>query len=158
MERFLPSLDLATIAAVMPLAAGGLLENLGGLLEAFWGVAVSLVLLLAPWTPLFAWIAFWLFAVNWVKFRATLLQGAWVGVVLLGLVTVLIWGSIAPPPGGTHSLLGLELSNFVGKTVYVTTLFCIMFLCGSVQLAGCCPGCCRFEETEEPADDAQAVH
>jgi hypothetical protein len=37
-----------------------------------------------------------------------------------------------------HYLLGLRVSNFVGKTVYVTGLICIMFLCGSVQLGGCC--------------------
>ena len=37
-----------------------------------------------------------------------------------------------------HYLLGLRVSNLVGKTVYVTGLICIMFLCGSVQLGGCC--------------------
>ncbi|HUG90262.1 MAG TPA: hypothetical protein VML55_05485 [Planctomycetaceae bacterium] len=37
-----------------------------------------------------------------------------------------------------HRLLGLRVSNFVGKAVYVTALVCIMFLCGSVQLGGCC--------------------
>jgi hypothetical protein len=47
--------------------------------------------------------------------------------------------------------VGLSLSNYVGKTVYVTALVCIMFLCGSVQLSGCCAACCRFEEDEPHA-------
>ena len=109
-----------------------------------------------PWTPLIAWIAFWMFAVNWVKFRAVLLEGGWAGIVLFGFVTVLVWGTIAPPMGGTHNILGLGLSNYVGKTVYVTTMFCIMFLCGSVQLAGAWPSCCCFnsdEQSEEPGHD-----
>jgi hypothetical protein len=98
----------------------------------------SLVSTLAPWTPLIAWVAFWTLAVNWVQLRSFLLQGGWIGVVLLGLVTVLVWGVVAPPETGVHTLLGLEVSNFVGKTVYVTTLIVIMLLCGSTQLSGCC--------------------
>ena len=137
----------------------GLLNSLGDMVLALWDVAAWAVVLILPWTPLIAWIAFWLFAVNWVKLREVLLQGAWIGVVLVGLVTVLLWGTIAPPVGGSHDMLGLSLSNFVGKTVYVTTLFCIMFLCGSVQLSGFCSSCCQFEEDEEPADDhAHASH
>lgn len=140
-------------------SSGGLLESLGDLLTALMDVFISLVDLVLPWAPLIAWIAFWLFAVNWVKLRAAMLQGAWVGVVLIGLVMVLVWGSIAPPDGGTHDMLGLSLSNYVGKTVYVTTLFCIMFLCGSVQLSGFCASCCQFDDEEEPADDhAHAAH
>ncbi len=52
--------------------------------------------------------------------------------LLFGFAMILIWGVINPPPNGHHYLLGLTLSNFVGKTVYVTTLLAIMFLCGSV--------------------------
>ncbi|MFV0445488.1 MAG: hypothetical protein ACK5Q5_18060 [Planctomycetaceae bacterium] len=99
-----------------------------------WSLAKSV----APWTPLIAWVVFWTLAVNWVKLREVLLQGGWIGVLLLGLVAVLVWGVIAPPEGGVHSLLGLHVSNFVGKTVYVTTLIVIMLLCGSTQLSGSC--------------------
>jgi hypothetical protein len=84
-----------------------------------------------------AWIVFWTFGVNWVRLRELIVhQGGWIAIVLLLLVTVLVWGTIAPPEGGFHYLLGLKLSNYFGKLVYVTTLFAIMFLCGSVQLAG----------------------
>ena len=123
-----------------------LFDSLLQLFLALWDVVADIGLLLLPVIPLAAWIVFWLFGVNWVKLRQVLLQGGWIGVVLIGLVAVLIWGSIAPPPGGSHFILGLKLSNFVGKTVLVTTLFCIMFLCGSVQLSGCCASCCSFEE------------
>ncbi|MFO0918596.1 MAG: hypothetical protein U0872_09810 [Planctomycetaceae bacterium] len=58
----------------------------------------------------------------------------------------LIWGVIAPPATGSHYLLGLTLSNFVGKTVYVTALFTIMLLCGSVQLSGACGDWATFPE------------
>ena len=46
-----------------------------------------------------------------------------------------------------------------GKTVYVTALFCIMFLCGSVQLSGCCNSMCCFEDEEQAAEEtAHAAH
>ncbi len=128
--------------------------SLVDLFVALWGIAYSLVQLVTPWTPLLAWVAFWLFAVNWVKLRQVLLQGAWTGVVLTGLVMVIVWGSISP---GNHELFGLHVSNFVGKTVYVTMLFCIMFLCGSVQLAGFLPNCCRFAEVGPAEDDHHAT-
>lgn len=105
----------------------------------------TLVHKLAPWTPLIAWVAFWTLAVNWVQLRTWLLKGGWIGLVLLGLATVLVWGVVAPPESGVHSLLGLKVSNFVGKTVYVTTLIVIMLLCGSTQLSGCCDSLLNLE-------------
>jgi len=93
---------------------------------------------LLPILPLVAWILFWLFAVNWTQLRETLLNGAWIGLLLIGFAAVVSWCAIAPPAAGTHDILGLSVSNFVGKTVYVTMLFSIMFLCGAVQLSGCC--------------------
>lgn len=130
-----------------------LLFSLKTLLDAVLDVLVSLGGVVWPLLPLLTWIGFWLFAVNWVRYRQVLLSGGWVGVVLIGLMTILIWGAIAPPPGGAHHILGLSLSNYVGKTVYVTSLFVIMLLCGSVQLSGACGNCCRFED-ETPLTSA----
>ena len=45
---------------------------------------------------------------------------------------------------------GLEPSGFVVKLVYVTGLFCVALLCGTVQLSGCCGICGRFEEDADP--------
>lgn len=125
-----------------------LIQSVSELFFALWNVVYALLVLLLPWTPLAAWIVFWLFAVSWISLRKVMLSGGFIGVVLLGLVIALVWGVVAPPEGGSHFILGLTLSNFVGKIVYVTALFCIMFLCGSLQLAGCCGECCRFEDDE----------
>ena len=126
-----------------------LLEIIAG----FWNLIVGLVTVVVPWTPLIAWICFWLFAVNWVKFREVMLKGGSIAVALIGVTMILVWGSVSPSP---HFFFDHEISNFVGKTVYVTALFCIMFLCGSVQLSGCCAKCCNFEETEP--EEAHAAH
>ena len=147
----------ASILSQIPLAeTAGLWESLLSLIVALWNVLVSLVTVVAPWMPLLAWIVFWLFAVNWVKLREVIIQGGWLGVVLIGLVTALIWGTVDPSP---HAMLNLELRNYVGKIVYVSVLFCIMFLCGLVQLAGFAPACCGFsQEEDESAANGHAVH
>ena len=128
-----------------------LLQSLLDLVLAFWNVIEALVWMLIPWSPLFAWIAFWTFAVNWTNLRSVLLKGGWIGLLLIGLVWVLVWGSVAPPVG-KHEIFGLSLSNYVGKVVYVTMLYCIMFLCGSVQLSGALGSCCTPKEEELIAD------
>ena len=135
-----------------------LLNSLLELVIADWKVVESVFHLVLPWTPLVAWVAFWLLAVNWVKYRAVLLKGGWTGLFFIGLMMILIWGLIAPPSDSVHHVFGLSLSNFVGKTVYVTALFSIMFLCGSVQLSGACGSLVCFKhEDEEPADHGHAA-
>ena len=99
------------------------------------------------------WILFWTMAVNWVRLRRILLSGGWIGLLLVALMTVLVWGSVAPPEGGTHYLLGLRVSNFIGKMVYVTGFVCIMLICGSVQLA-----VNPHQEEEPPAEEHAHAH
>ena len=129
-----------------------LLESILNLIVAVWNVVRDIFVLVLPWTPLVAWVAFWLLAVNWVKYRAVLVKGGWTGLFFIGLMMILIWGLIAPPVDGFHHVFGLSLSNFVGKTVYVTALFSIMFVCGSVQLSGACGSLACFKSEDEPAD------
>jgi hypothetical protein len=112
---------------------------------ALFEVFTAMLTVLIPWTPLAAWVAFWLLAVNWVKLRESLAKGGWIGLVLIGAITVLVWGSVAPGAGG-NSFFGLSVGNFVEKTVYVSGLACIMFLAGALQLSGCCSEMCQFEE------------
>ena len=114
-------------------------------------VVVNLARVILPWLPLLAWIAFWTFAVNWAKALPILRKGGMVGVILLMFVAVLVWGAMAPPAEGRHVLLGLSVSNYVGKFIYVTMLACIALLCGSAQLSGAFGRLCEFPE--EPADD-----
>jgi len=122
--------------------------SLQKLLEAGWLVVMNLLVVVVPWTPLIAWVAFWLLAVNWEKLYPVLAKGAIIGVLLIGLMMILIWGLIAPPADGMHHLFGLNPSNFVGKTVYVTILFTIMALCGSVQLSGAYGSLTHFADDE----------
>jgi hypothetical protein len=129
-----------------------LADSLYQLVIALGELILALGALLVRYLPLAAWIAYWTFGVNWVRFRRVLLDGGWVGVVLLALVAILVWGTISPPASGTHSFLGLALNNLVGKTVLVTTLICIMFLCGSVQLSGFGGALLRLERQEALAE------
>ena len=135
-------------------ALRSLLDSLLNLFYSLVDIVVALGELILPWSALILFIAYWLLCVNWVSLRSILLRGGWVGLVLIGLVMVLVWGSIAPPmtDTGTHNILGLQLSNFVGKTVYVTMLFCIILLCGSVQLSGSVKPLLRLQdEDSEPS-------
>lgn len=135
-----------------------LLSSLRELILALSDLVVALGSLLLPVIPLAVWIAFWLFAVNWVKLRQALLSGGMFGLLLIGLVMILVWGVVAPPQEGVHNFLGLKLSNFVGKTVLVTGLACIMLLCGSVQLSGFCSSWCQFEDDSAEGELHAALH
>ncbi|GIX03858.1 MAG: hypothetical protein KatS3mg113_0864 [Planctomycetaceae bacterium] len=116
-------------------------------------LVLSLLFLMLPWSPLLAWVAFWLFAVNWVKLREILLQGGIIAVFLIALMTILVWGLVSPPVSGSHYIVGLTVGNFVGKTVYVTSLLVIMFLCGSVQLTGLCDAWLHFADDGAVTED-----
>lgn len=130
-----------------------LLDSLTALLQALAQVLAVLGEAIVPWWPLIAWIAFWTFAVNWVRLREFLLAGGWIGVLLIAVMTVLVWGVVLPPADGAHHLLGLNVSNFVGKFMYVTALLVIMLLCGSVQLSGSVDRYLHFAEPEDESHD-----
>lgn len=122
------------------------------LVTAAWQLLVALLFVITPWAPLVGYLAFWLFAVDWVKYRLVIIRGGWIGVLLVVFMATLVWGLIAPPPGDYHNILGLHLSNFVGKFLYVAAFTVMMFLCGSVQLSGLCGAWAQFPE-DAPADD-----
>lgn len=137
-------------------ALGQLIDSFQQLFLSLFSIVGNLFALVLPWTPLIAWVAFWLLCVNWVKLRTIFIRGGWIGFVLLAFVMILVWGAVAPPTSGSHNLLGLKLSNYVGKTVYVTFLFCIILLCGSVQLSGAVKAV--FPEDEPEEDHGHAHH
>lgn len=126
------------------------------LVAALWQLTLALVFLVAPWTPLLAYVGFWLYAVDWLKLRPVIARGGWIAVLLIAVMTTLIWGLVAPP-ADSHYLLGRPVSNFAGKFVYVSALVTIMFLCGSVQLSGLCGNWATFKE-DAPADDHHGGH
>jgi len=131
-----------------------LLDSLLQLMIALWSTFYSLAVLVLQYAPLIAWVAFWLLAVNWVKYRHVLANGGWIGLILIGFVMVLVWGLVAPPQAGHHHFFGLRPSNFYGKMIYVTGLYVIMFLCGSLQLSGTVDSLTRFDEEEESTQAA----
>lgn len=134
-----------------------LLESLLALVTALWSFLSAVFTLVLPWTPLLAWVAFWLLAVNWVKYAAVLAKGGWTGLVFTGFMIIMMWGLIAPPEAGVHYVLGLSLSNFVGKAVYVVSLIVISFLCGAAQMSGACGSLVCFKDDEESADQSHAA-
>lgn len=128
-----------------------LFSSLVNVLASLLALVLSLVRVLIPWIPLLGWVGFWGLAVNWTKTFPILRRGGFLGVLLLMLVSVLVWGSVAPPEAGKHYLLGLAVSNFTGKFIYVTMLTCIAMLCGSAQLSGVFGRLAVFPD--EPAED-----
>jgi len=133
-----------------------LLQSLVNVLWSLLDVVVALVRVILPWLPLLAWLAYWSLAVNWAKTTRILWNGGFIGVLLLMLVTVLVWGAVAPPIEGTHSLFGLTVSNYAGKFIYVTMLTCITLLCGSVQMSGTFGSLVDFPN-EDGQDEVDAV-
>ncbi|HLJ11153.1 MAG TPA: hypothetical protein VKU82_08190 [Planctomycetaceae bacterium] len=125
--------------------------------ESIWDLLAAVWTVLLPWTPLAAWVVFWMFAVNWLQLRERIARGGWVGLVLIAAIAVLVWGTVAPGDGA-FDFFGLRVSNFVEKTVYVSGLVVIMFLAGAVQLSGCCAGCCKFDEPVQITDAHEAAH
>ena len=131
-----------------------LLQSLINVLWSLLAVVVTFARVVLPWLPLLAWLAYWSLAVNWVKATRILRSGGFIGVLLLMFVTVLVWGAVAPPIEGTHSLFGLTVSNYAGKFIYVTMLTCMTLLCGSVQMSGTFGSLVDFSNEEQQADGA----
>lgn len=135
-----------------------LLESLLNVFTSLLDVVMALVWVILPWLPLLAWIAYWCFAVNWVKAYDILRRGGFIGVLLLMIVSVVVWGAVAPPVEGSHTVFGLSVSNYTGKFIYVTMLTCIALLCGSVQMSGTFGSLINFSDQEEGGDEHAHAH
>ena len=124
-----------------------LLQSLLNVLTSLLAFLVEVAQTLLPWAPLFAWIAFWLLAVNWLSLWPILFQrGGWIGVALIFCMVVLVWAVVAPPPDGVHHIMGLKVGNMTGKLAYTTALTFIAFLCGTAQLNGVGKSLIHFDE------------
>ena len=137
------------------------IELLQSLVNVFWSlldVGGALLRVILPWLPLLAWLAYWSLAVNWVKATRILWNGGFIGVLLLMFGTVLVWGAVAPPIEGTHSLFGLTVSNYAGKFIYVTVLTCITLLCGSVQMSGTFGSLVNFPNEDQSDKTNTSAH
>ena len=113
--------------------------------------SIASVVLTAPVLPVLCWTVFWLLAVDWIQLRQILLKGGLLGIMLVGFVMVIVWQQISP---GSQAVLGLELNGYIEKLVYVTALLSLMFVCGAVQLTGCCTRWCAAEVVEAETTDS----
>ncbi|GIS63232.1 MAG: hypothetical protein CM1200mP2_54570 [Planctomycetaceae bacterium] len=52
---------------------------------------------------------------------------------------------------GGRSRSRSQVNGYIEKMVYVTALFTVMFVCGAIQLTGCCARCCPAPVTEPDA-------
>jgi hypothetical protein len=70
-----------------------------------------------------AWVAWWLFGVNWSKTWPVLARGAWVPVLLLVIVIAMVWSKLAPR----------EEANFWYQLAELSVLVAIALFCGWLQ-------------------------
>ena len=113
------------------LGVSELLLNLWNLLVAFGGVLLNLLALALRWSLLLAWVAWWLWGVNWRRAWAYLAVGGWVPVALLAVVAALVWSRIAPGP--YDRLEYLTIANFWWQLGAVGLLAGLALFCGWVQ-------------------------
>jgi hypothetical protein len=99
-------------------------EVLGRLIADQAGLIVTLLLLLA-------WVAWWLWAVNWEKTWPVLAQGAWLPLVLLMILAALAWSQIAPASAVVFGFL--PLPNFWWQLGGVGLLMSLTLFCGWLQ-------------------------
>ncbi len=108
-----------------------IIDTLGRLITDLGTLGYELITLGGHYILLIAWIAWWLWGVNWSRGWAFLARGAWAPLVLLMIVTALVWSRIAP---GTCDCLGfMRIPNFWWQLGYVGMLVAIMLFCGWVQ-------------------------
>jgi len=102
---------------------------------------------------LLAWVAWWLWGVNWARAWGVLAKGGWAVVVLLAVLAALAWASLAP---STCDCLGLfPIANFWWQLGAVSLVVLLALLCGWVQgVFGWAPA----EIDLEPAAQANGHH
>jgi hypothetical protein len=98
--------------------------------QSFWQIMVSvgefvveLLRLGVHWSLLIAWLAWWLWGVNWKKLWPVLSGGAWVPLVLLMVLGALAWSRISPT----------EYANFWWQLGAIGLLAAATFFCGWLQ-------------------------
>ena len=105
-------------------------------------LAGQLLLLAGRWALVIAWLAWWLWGVNWSRVWLVLGRGAWLVVVLLMLTAALVWSQVAPsdrtwrmPSSSPESpsLTIITVPNFWWQLGGVSTLASTALLCGWIQ-------------------------
>jgi hypothetical protein len=126
-----------------------LVSTLGVLIVEVGALALSHALLIA-------WVAWWLWGVNWNKAWGVLATGGWMVVALLTVLAALVWSALAP---GSCDVLGIfVLSNFWWQLGATALLVGLALFCGFVQgQMGWAPAEISFDPPE-PAHNAHHGH
>ena len=80
---------------------------------------------------LIAYVAWWLWAVNWKRMWPVLAQGAWAPLVLLMLTSALVWSRISP--SDCTCLPFVTVPNFWWQLGEVGLLVAVALFCGWLQ-------------------------
>lgn len=83
------------------------------------------------WSLLIAWVAWWLWGVNWKRAWTALAAGAWAPVVLLMVIAALVWSQIAP--SNCDCLAVVTVSNFWWQLGAIGLLVAVTLFCGWLQ-------------------------
>jgi hypothetical protein len=130
-----------------------LLVNFGHLVVALLLVLLNLLIVALRWSLLLAWIAWWLWGVNWRRAWAFLAVGGWIPVALLAVLAALVWSRIAPGP---YRLEDIAIANFWWQLVAVGLLVGLALFCGWLQgVLGWAPA---EIDLEPPQDDTTHGH
>jgi len=106
-------------------------QTLLQLVDALWTLISALGAAIMHWSLLLAWLAWWLWAVNWSKLWPLLARGAWAPVVLLMIVSALVWSQIAP--SDCNCLAFVSVPNFWWQLGGVGLLGAVTLMCGWLQ-------------------------
>jgi len=109
----------------------------------------ELLLLGLSWALLIAWLAWWLWGVNWKKAWPVLAQGAWVPAVLLIVLAALVWSQIA----SSDSLL----FGFI-KPTFWSLLACAGLLAGTALFCGWLQGVFGWTPAEVRVEPPPPAH
>lgn len=75
-----------------------LISRLSETVSGLGGVLAWLIMFALAWSLVIAWVAWWLWGVNWTRARDALRHGGWIPVCLLIFVAALVWSRLAPRP------------------------------------------------------------
>ncbi|MBM4070938.1 MAG: hypothetical protein FJ271_18610 [Planctomycetes bacterium] len=108
------------------------------ILQSFWQIlvnlgalAVGIVTLGIHWFALVAWLAWWLFGVNWRKVWPVLAGGGWVPLVLLIVLGAAAWSALQPVPPEAARVANVP--SFWWRLGGVSLLAGVTLLCGWLQ-------------------------
>jgi hypothetical protein len=120
-------------------------------------LVVELLALALRWGAVLAWLAWWLWGVNWKKVWPVLAQGAWLPLLLLMVLAAMVWSRLEPV--ACNCLGFMTLPNFWWQFLGVSLLVGLTFLCGWLQgVFGWEPAEVDLEPPGAPAQAPEHAH